>query len=63
MAMLFRVCRDEKARWTVLIDDRPYGEYLGKDDAVLDAIEAASDSRASGGEAEVWDDKKTLRLY
>ena len=47
----------------VLVEDRLYGEYLGKDQAVLDAIEAVNDARAAGGEAEVWDEAKSLRLY
>ena len=64
MAMLFRVHRDERqARWVVLVEDQLYGEYLDKEEAVLDAIEAATDARASGNEAEVWDQAQTLRLY
>jgi hypothetical protein len=60
--MLFRVCRDERQeRWVVRVEERLYGEYLDKDDAVLDAIEAAHDARATGCEAEVWD--AALRLY
>jgi hypothetical protein len=64
MSMLFRVCRDERqSRWMVLVEDRLYGEYLGKDEAVADAIDAVNDTRAGGGEAEVWDETTTLRLY
>jgi hypothetical protein len=63
MAMLFRVRRDERRAWVVLIEDQVYGEYLGKDQAVLDAIDAVKDTRAAGGEAEVWDETTTLRLY
>jgi hypothetical protein len=47
----------------VLVDDRLYGEYLARDYAVLDAIDAVNDARTAGGEAEVWDKAKTLRLY
>ena len=62
MSMLFRVCRDgRQARWVVLVEDRLYGEYLDRDEAVLDAIEAVNDARATGNEAEVWD--QALRLY
>ena len=62
--MLFRVCRDEQeGRWLVLVEDRLYGEYLDKEEAILDAVEAATDARASGNEAEVWDETQTLRLY
>ena len=64
MAMLFRVCRDgQGARWVVLVEDRLYGEYLDKEGAVLDAIEAVNDARATGNDAEVWDQSSTLRLY
>jgi hypothetical protein len=62
MAMLFRVHRDERqARWLVLVEDRLYGEYLDKEEAILDAVEAAQEACAAGGEAEVWD--AALRLY
>jgi len=47
----------------VLVEDQVYGEYLDKEEAVLDAIEAATDARASGKEAEVWDQSQTFRLY
>ena len=60
--MLFRVCRDERRqRWIVLVGDRRYGEYLDKEEAVLDAIDAAQEARAAGGDAEVWD--AALRVY
>jgi hypothetical protein len=60
--MLFRVCRDERqARWVVLVEDQLYGEYLDKEEAILDAVKAAQEACAAGGEAEVWD--AALRLY
>ena len=60
--MLFRVCRDEQeGRWLVLVEDRLYGEYLDKEEAILDAVEVAQEACAAGGEAEVWD--AALRLY
>jgi hypothetical protein len=62
MLMLFRVCRDERqARWVVLVEDRLYGEYLDKERAVLDAIDAATETREGGNEVEVWE--QSLRLY
>ena len=62
MPMLFRVCRDEReGRWLVLVEDRLYGEYLDKEEAILDAVEAAQEACSAGGEAEVWD--AALRLY
>ena len=64
MATLFRVGRHEQqGRWIVLVEGRLYGEYLGRDEAVADAIDAVNDTRASGGEAEVWNEAMTLRLY
>ena len=60
--MLFRVCRDERRqRWIVLVGHRRYGEYLDKEEAVLDAIDAAQEARAAGRDAEVWD--AALRVY
>ena len=47
----------------MLVEDQLYGEYIGEDQAVADAIEAVNDARAAGGEAEVWDDTTSLRLY
>lgn len=62
--MLFRVHRDERqSRWVVLVEDQVYGEYLGKDQAVADAIDAVNDARSAGGKAEVWGEAKALRLY
>jgi hypothetical protein len=60
--MLFRVSRQGAAtRWVVLLGDRLYGEYADKDQALMDAIDAAQDARESGQEAEVWD--QTARIY
>lgn len=47
----------------MLVEDQLYGEYLGKDQAVADAIDAVNDARAAGGEAEVWDEARSRRLY
>ena len=59
----FQVRRDERRAWIVLVEDQLYGEYLGKDQAVADAIDAVNDTRAAGGEAEVWDEAKAPRPY
>ena len=59
----FQVRRDERRAWVVLVEDQLYGEYLCRDQAVADAIDAVKDARATGGEAEVWDEAKALRLY
>jgi hypothetical protein len=64
MPVLFRVCRHrQEARWVVRVEDRLYGEYLDKDGAVRDAIEAVKDAREIGKDAEVWDQARALRLY
>ena len=54
--MLFRVCRQgAPRRWVVLLGDNLYGEYADKEQALLDAVDAARDARDRGQEAEVWD--------
>ena len=54
--MLFRVSRQGAAtRWVVLLGDNLYGEYADKEQALLDAVDAARDARDRGQEAEVWD--------
>jgi len=42
------------ARWVVRRDNAIYGAYLDKEQAVLDAIDAAGDAREAGCEAQVW---------
>jgi hypothetical protein len=62
MAILFRVCRKgSPPRWVVMIEGKRYGEYVDKEEALLDAIEAATDARDAGQEAEVWDGRE--RVY
>jgi hypothetical protein len=61
-AQRFRVCRrGSPATWIVLVDGQPYGEYLDKDQPLMDAIEAAKDARESGCIAEVWEG--AVRVY
>ena len=56
MPMLFHVCRQgSPARWTVLLEGQLYGEYLDKDQAVIDAVEAAREAQDGGRTAEVWE--------
>lgn len=54
----FHVCRQGRdLRWVVRLGDATavyYGDYLDKEQALLDAIEAARDERGSGREARVW---------
>jgi hypothetical protein len=53
--MAFEVCRRGRdARWVVRLGNAIYGSYLDKEQATLDAIEAARDALQSGREAQVW---------
>ena len=51
----FQVCRHgRQARWVVTLGNTIYGAYLNKEQALLDAVEAARDALAAGEEAQVW---------
>lgn len=51
----FQVCRQEgEARWIVRLGGAEYGSYLDKEQALLDALDAARDASESGCEAQVW---------
>ncbi len=53
--MEFQVCRrGREARWVVTLGNSVYGAYLDKEQALLDAVDAARDALAAGHEAEVW---------
>jgi hypothetical protein len=53
--MAFEVCRRGRdARWIVRLGNTVYGSYLDKEQALLDAVEAARDALQSGSEAQVW---------
>lgn len=55
MVMEFRVRRrGREARWVVTLGEAVYGAYLDKEQALLDAVDAARDALASGHEAQVW---------
>ncbi len=55
MVMEFRVCRSSRgARWVVTLGNGVYGAYLDKEQALLDAVDAARDALAAGHEAQVW---------
>ena len=61
-AMLFRIChKGSPAKWTVLVDGQHYGEYLDREGAISDAMEAAKDAHDCGQPAEVWED--AARVY
>jgi hypothetical protein len=53
--MEFQVCRrGRETRWVVVLGDSVYGAYLDKEQALLDAVDAARDALQSGCEAQVW---------
>jgi len=53
--MEFQVCRRGRdARWIVRLDNAVYGSYLDKEQALLDASDAARDALQSGHEVQVW---------
>ena len=53
--MEFQVCRQgSEARWVVTLGDSVYGAYLDKEQALLDAVDAAPEALQCGREAQVW---------
>jgi hypothetical protein len=46
--------RGRDLRWVVRVGDRFYGAYLDKEQALLDAVDAAQDAKQAGYEAQVW---------
>jgi hypothetical protein len=53
--MEFNVCRQgRRSRWIVRLGSAVYGSYLDKEQALLDAMDAARDAMQSGHEAQVW---------
>jgi hypothetical protein len=53
--MEFHVCRrGREARWVVTLGDVIYGAYLDKEQALLDAVDAARDALEAGCDAKVW---------
>jgi hypothetical protein len=54
-AMEFQVCyRSREARWVVTLGNSLYGAYLDKEQALLDAVDAAREALEVGREAQVW---------
>jgi hypothetical protein len=54
-AMQFQVSpRGREVRWVVTLGDAFYGAYLDKEQALLDAVDAARDAVQGGYEAQVW---------
>ena len=53
--MEFEVCRRGRdSRWIVRLGNSVYGAYLDREQALLDAVDAAHDALQSGREAQVW---------
>jgi hypothetical protein len=53
--MEFHVCQQgREMRWVVRIDNATYGAYLDKEQALLDAVEAARDAQQAGREVRVF---------
>ncbi len=59
--LIFEI-RRQAGCWVVRLCNNTYGEYLSKEQARLDAIDAASDARQAGHEAEVWDRSTNRRI-
>jgi len=55
MQPMFRVCqRGRESRWTVTLGNTIYGAYLDREQALLDAVDAARDSVQARCEAQIW---------
>jgi hypothetical protein len=53
--MEFQVCRRGREwKWVVTLGGSIYGAYLDKEQALLDAVDAAREAARSGREAQVW---------
>jgi hypothetical protein len=51
----FQVCRHgREARWVVRLGKSIYGSYLDREQALLDAVDAARDALQTGCQAQVW---------
>ena len=46
--------RGRDPRWVVRLGDSLYGDYLDKEQALLDAVDAARDAMQAGYGAQVW---------
>ncbi len=65
-AMQFQVCpRGRESWWVVRLGNSLYGAYLDKEQALLDAVDAARDAVQAGYEAQVWirDRSTTARVF
>jgi hypothetical protein len=60
--LIFEI-RRQAGGWAVKLGDNTYGEYLDKEQARLDAIDAATDARQAGHAVEVWDRSTNARVF
>ncbi len=59
----FKVCwYGSEAVWAVRLGDEIYGTYLSKEQALLDAVDAAGDARQAGYDAHVSDATAALLI-
>ena len=61
--MLIFELRRQRGAWVVRLGNSVYGEYLDREQASLDAIDAASEARQTGRDAEVWDRSTATRVF
>jgi hypothetical protein len=53
----FQVCRyGSEGAWIVRLGDEVYGSYLSREQALLDAVDAAGDAQQGGDDAQVRDE-------
>ena len=53
--MAFEVCRKgRESRWIVRVGGALYGSYLDREQALLDAVDAAREAVQGGRDAQVW---------
>ena len=58
------MCLDRRqARWIVRLNNKIYGDYLDKEQVLLDAIDAAKDAGEKGREAQIWDLSEAARVF
>jgi len=58
--MEFHVCQQGRdMRWVVRLDNATYGAYLDKEQAMLDAVEAAREAQQAGRDARVFVRERT----
>jgi hypothetical protein len=58
--MEFHVCQQGRdMRWVVRLDNTTYGAYLDKEQAMLDAVEAAREAQQAGRDARVFLGERT----